>query len=533
MKAKTKLLTLLGLLLAALNSQLSTCAQGTAFTYQGRLNDGANPANGSYDLRFTVYDAITNGTPQGTAITNLATGVSNGLFNVTLDFGSQFSGATRFLEVGARTNGNGTIITLSPRQRFSPTPYAIFAGAAGSFSSSVTITNLNLPTTTTNTGIIYSGSSTLLQAYGTENLFAGSGAGNLTLTGAGDTGVGMAALFHDTTGSGNSASGDHALSANTSGNFNTAAGYQALFSNSIGSSNTAFGYQTLYSNLVSANTAVGYRALMNSTNGTNNVATGFEALVSNTSGNYNTAIGERALHANTAGSLNAAIGDEALVNNTNGIENTAIGDSALHENRTGGFNIALGEAAGYFVTGSANIEIGNNGNALDNNLIRIGTQGTHTAALIAGISGSAVSGSPVFVDSNGQLGLQASSQRFKQDIQGMGNASDVLLSLRPVTFHYKPELDPKGVPQFGLVAEEVDKVDPDLVMRDDHGRIYSVRYEAVNAMLLNEFIKQHHKVEEQDAEIQSLKEKAANVDSLQKRLSDLEQMVRSLSEKRR
>jgi hypothetical protein len=107
----------------------------------------------------------------------------------------------------------------------------------------------------------------------------------------------------------------------------------------------------------------------------------------------------------------------------------------------------------------------------------------------------------VIIDSDGHLGTMTSSARFKDNIRPMKDASDAILSLRPVTFRYKKEIDSSGIPQFGLVAEEVAKVDPDLVIRDDAGKPCTVRYEAVNAMLLNEFLKEHRKVEEQDAAI--------------------------------
>src|SRR5206468_1981168 len=177
------------------------------------------------------------------------------------------------------------------------------------------------------------------------------------------------------------------------------------------------------------------------------------------------------------------------------------GHDALYSNTTGNDNIAVGNFAGFNLdTGDNNIDIGNEGNAGESNTIRIGTAGTHTATFIAGISGTPVVGDTVVVDANGQLGTAMSSARFKKDIKPMDKVSEAILALKPVTFQYKA--DSKGTPQFGLIAEEVAKVDSDLVVRDRKGEIYSVRYEAVNAMLLNEFLKEHRKVEEQNSKIQ-------------------------------
>jgi hypothetical protein len=173
--------------------------------------------------------------------------------------------------------------------------------------------------------------------------------------------------------------------------------------------------------------------------------------------------------------------------------------SALLNNTTGGANIALGGLAGSsLTTGSNNIDIGNVGVAAESNTIRIGKVGTQQATFIAGINGKLVAGGiGVMVDASGHLGTVVSSKRFKDQIRPMDKASEAILALRPVTFLYKHELDPDGIPQFGLVAEQVEKVNPDLVARDDQGKPYTVRYEAVNAMLLNEFLKAHRKIEEQ------------------------------------
>jgi len=189
------------------------------------------------------------------------------------------------------------------------------------------------------------------------------------------------------------------------------------------------------------------------------------------------------------------------------IPNTAIGASALFFNTSGESNIAIGPSAGFnLTTGSNNIDIGNKGVAAESNTIRIGKKGTQTAAYLAGIRGTTVAGGiGVLIDNNGRLGTSTSSARFKEAIKPMDKASEAVLALQPVTFHYRKELDPESIPQFGLVAEDVAKVSPDLVARDDDGKPYSVRYEAVNAMLLNEFLKEHRQVEAEGNEIGNLK----------------------------
>jgi hypothetical protein len=249
------------------------------------------------------------------------------------------------------------------------------------------------------------------------------------------------------------------------------------------------------------NTAVGFNALLSNTIGSYNTATGFQTLLNNTTGTFNTATGRDSLNSNTTGGSNTAVGVEALISNTTGNNNTAIGIVALLNNN-GDNNIALGNSAGSnLTTGDNNIDIGNTGATAESGRIRIGTRGTHTATFIAGISGVAVIGSQVSVNSNGKLGVTASSKRFKDEIKPMDKASEAVLALKPVTFRYKNELDPDGIPQFGLVAEEVAKVNADLVARDEQGKPYSVRYEAVNAMLLNEFLKEHRKNERQESKI--------------------------------
>ncbi len=313
--------------------------------------------------------------------------------------------------------------------------------------------------------------------------------------------------------------GDNAFVNNTTGRENTAIGAIALHNNTIGFGNTANGFEALYSNTTgSGNTATGWNAL-DFNNGSGNTATGFQSLEFNNSGNDNTATGDSAMFLNFLGNDNTAIGSSALFNNLGADDNTAIGASALYKNENGNNNtavgmnalylakgdnnIALGVSAGYNLQhGSNNIYIGNAGNRPDNNDIRIGTVDTHKHTFIAGISGMTVpDGVGVIVGTDGKLGTVVSSERFKDVIKPMDKTSEAILALKPVTFRYKKDLDPDGIPQFGLVAEQVAKVNPDLVARDDQGRPYTVRYEAVNAMLLNEFLKEHKRNEKQEAMI--------------------------------
>ena len=253
------------------------------------------------------------------------------------------------------------------------------------------------------------------------------------------------------------------------------------------------------------NTAEGTQALQSLVSGgVNNTATGFQALFHLTDGVWNTATGFRALFNNT-GDFDVAIGGQALVANTVGDSNTAVGFNALLRNVSGDRNIAVGVGAGQNLTiGDDNIDIANPGVAAEEHTIRIGTAGVQHRAFIAGIRGVAVTGSTVVVNAAGQLGVVPSSKRFKDEIKPMDKVSEAILALKPVTFRYKQDIDSKGTPQFGLVAEEVAKVNPNLVTRDAKGDIYTVRYDAVNAMLLNEFLKEHQTVQELKKEVAAL-----------------------------
>ena len=304
---------------------------------------------------------------------------------------------------------------------------------------------------------------------------------NLT-SGSDNTAIGFETLFNDTSGLDNTAVGSGALNSNTTGNDNTAIGEGVLNQNTSG-----FG-----------NTATGTEAMLSNTTGSNNTATGNSALNANLTGTFNTANGAGALFKNTIGSNNTAAGLSALANNISGSNNTASGFEALLFNRSGNNNIAVGATAGKNIdVGSNNIDIGNIGMADESNAIRIGAKRIHQNTFIAGIHGTTVAGGiGVIIDGKGHLGTATSSARFKDEIKPMDKASEAIFGLKPVTFRYKHELDPENIPEFGLVAEQVEKINPDLVARDDEGKPYTVRYEAVNAMLLNEFIKEHRKVEQ-------------------------------------
>jgi Chaperone of endosialidase len=325
-------------------------------------------------------------------------------------------------------------------------------------------------------------------AFGTNALFS------LT-TGDNNAAQGNSALFTNTDGNGNTAVGSIALRFLTTGDHNVAIGNTALNNITTGSRNTAVGYGTLRSGNFNDNVAVGWSALISNTTGENLTAIGTRALESNTSASFNTAVGSGALESNSSGTSNTAVGYTALLSST-GNSNTAVGESAL-ANTTGNNNIALGAIAGINLqAGNFNIYIESQGGTTESNTIRIGHIGGQTRAFISGIFGvtTATAATPVVVSTQGQLGTVSSSRRFKNEIKPMDKSSEAILALRPVTFHYNS--DNTATPQFGLIAEEVAAVNPDLVVRDEKGDIYSVRYDAVNAMLLNEFLKEHRTVQE-------------------------------------
>jgi hypothetical protein len=311
-----------------------------------------------------------------------------------------------------------------------------------------------------------------------------------------NTAEGQDALFSLSTGAGNTAVGWRSLFANSTNNFNTAVGAGTLILNTA-DNNTAVGTGALLLNTTGAeDTAVGSTALLNNSTGNDNTANGAFALTSNTTGGGNTATGHNALASNMTGSQNTANGGAALAANT-ADNNTAIGRHALFNNTTGAGNTALGHGAGVNQTsGSNNIYIG----------AEIGgVAGESNACYIASIFGQSVdpaSGAGVLVDTNGKLGTILSARRFKYDIQPMDKASEAILALKPVTFHYKS--DAKNTSCFGLIAEDVAEVNADLIVRDKEGNPYSVRYDQVNAMLLNEFLKEHKAFIEEQRKVEQL-----------------------------
>lgn len=355
--------------------------------------------------------------------------------------------------------------------------------AAGGFSvGTVTLAgNLALPAPTGGTaGVITVFGIRLLHSSGVNNTFLGLGAGNFTMAGSENTASGASALDSNTTGSENTASGAFALTSNTTGNANTANGYEALESNTAGRDNTAGGEN---------------------------------ALGSNTIGSYNTASGKRALRSNTDGDGNTATGGDALGSNTTGSYNTAVGYGALNLNTTGGRNIAVGNLAGHYLTGTENIAIGNAGIAGESRTIRIGDS-NQWATYIAGISGrSSPGGIGVFVNGDGKLGTTLSSRRVKEDIREIADESEGLMKLRPVAFRYKAEIDPTGLAQYGLIAEEVAEVYPDLVVVDRDGEPETVRYHLINALLLSEVQKQHRTAQAQEREIVALRARLAALET--------------------
>ena len=362
----------------------------------------------------------------------------------------------------------------------------------------------------------------------TNCLALGTGALASVTSASDDTAFGVNAMNKDTTGGFNTATGFEALFSNLNGVANTATGVTALQLNTSGDNNTATGASALLNNKTGGdNTATGSGALFSNADGNSNTATGSGALGSSTTGSNNTADGENTLFSNMSGGDNTASGVAALFSNSSGHDNTANGISALENNTTGSDNIAVGSNAGAnLTTGDHNIDIFDQGVAGESNTIRIGTQGAQTITFIAGIANNSFSpkvSKPVYIMSNGQLGIKGkpSSARFKKDIHDMGDTSDNLMKLRPVTFRYRN--DASGERQFGLVAEEVEAVYPEMVTRDEKGQLDGVLYEDLPVLMLNELKKQAAALTAKDAEIAALRsELNERVNGLVVRLESLE-----------
>jgi len=393
--------------------------------------------------------------------------------------------------------------------------YSLFSGTTASFNTGLGAGALSLNTADENTAI------------GTAALLLNTASGN--------TAVGSRALLNNTTGGTlanivgfdvgpNVAIGAEALENNTVGSANTAMGYQALqsFVGPVGAEPlglcTAVGFQALADTTTGfANSALGYRALISNTEGSSNTAAGATALANNTLGGDNTAIGAGALSASTIGDDNTALGGGALNSNTTGNQNVAIGVNSLDSNESGSANTALGSfAAANITSGTGNTVLGvaaGNSITTASNTICIGTGGQNedNSCYIGNIYGATSPGVAVLIDNNGKLGTMTSSKRFKEDIQPMDKASEALFALKPVSFRYRKDVDPTGSSQLGLIAEEVEQVYPALVLHDKDGKPYTVRYEQVNAMLLNEFLKEHKRVEQQEATIAYLSQQVESL----------------------
>ena len=399
--------------------------------------------------------------------------------------GNTAEGTNALLNVNTAVGINNTAVGLNALTNDTTGNYNVAVGS-GALQSNTT-GNFNMAV----------GAEALSQNNANFNLAIGFRVAYLNTTGNHLTGIGAAAMRNNTTGQNNTAIGSDSLREGTTADENTSVGSGALANNDTGGYNTAVGAFALFNShsLSGArNTAIGRKALYNDTTGDENTAVGTSGfgggppLFSNTTGRFNTAVGGAALSTNAVGNDNTAIGSGALNDNLEGNENAAVGLNALMRN-TGSNNVALGSYAGsQATTGSNNVYIGYN--------IQ-GSAGESNTCYIKSIFGQTASGgSAVFIDGNNKLGTITSSKRFKENIQQMGTVSEALFALKPVTFHYKKEIDPAGATQLGLVAEDVEKVNPDLVVRDKEGKPYSVRYDQVSAMLLNEFLKEHREVQE-------------------------------------
>jgi hypothetical protein len=382
------------------------------------------------------------------------------------------------------------------------------------------------------------GYAALANSNGNNNAAFGSGALVLNQNASDNSAFGMDALYNNKTGNGNTAAGSHALFANTgsyntavgldalyynTGSYNTGMGFTALNNNATGTQNSAFGWGAMGQGTTgSYNTAVGGLALLWNT-GDGNTALGNSALAQNRLGSNNAASGYYALASNTTGNSNTALGYYSLYANTIGGENVAIGQNALGSNVSGGNNIAIGTMSGYDITGVNNIDIGSMGASGENGIIRIGTPATHTKVFIAGIESTKITGNAVYVTASGELGVLASSERYKTAITPMDVSDEKIARLRPVTFHLKS--DPGGAVQYGLIAEEVNKLYPELVIHDQAGQIQGVRYDELAPMLLNVVQRQQRRIHVAETVLAA---QASDLRALKTQLADLTKRTDSL-----
>jgi len=457
------------------------------------------PPNFSYTTFWSNDGTSITGSPPASAV---SVAVTNGLFTVVLGdttvanmmaiTASLFTQPNLQLQIWFNDGVNG-FAALSPVQSLTPAPYAVQAMNANSTSNLLG----SLPSSQLS-GAIANGQ----LAYNSITVSAGGG-----LSGGGTVALGSSTILNNA--GVLSVTGDANITANT------VAGAVTLTDNSTSTSSGNTIVSRDASASFSANNITVYGTL-GFPDGASMTSGGYRFLYS---GNNNLFLGFDA-GATTTGAANLAIGPYALNINTSGGGNTAIGGSALQNCTSGNNNIALGSgAAANLSTGNYNIDIGSPGFTGDNGAIRIGYGIYQSSAYINGIYGTTVSGVAVQVNSSGQLGVASSSRKFKQDIKNMADTSDELLSLRPVTFKYKPEIEPQGLPQFGLIAEEVERVDPNLVVHDKEHGIYTVRYDAVNVMLLNEFLKEHNAVENENKEIKRLQQTVTELKDIVNKLT--------------
>ena len=448
---------------------------------------------------FVVADLMT--TAPGTYVVLVVNGASVGFADVTIGPVGFTEGDITALGMGALvSNTTGFDNTATGRSALLSNTEGFRNTATGRSALRLNTTGDN--NTATGTEALRSNTD------GSFNTAAGEDALRSNTTGDNNTGTGASALQDNTTGFDNTATGVQALQDNSTGNSNTAIGASALLRNTTGAGNTATGADALRSNTDGFfNTATGNEALQSNGTGSFNTAMGDGAMSDNTTGGENTAMGVSALGSNTTGRVNTAVGRTALANNTTGSRNTAIGSNALNRNTTGTDNTALGRLAGFNqTTGSNNIYIDHVGNSGESNIIRIGDPGHTGGAFIAGVQVVA-----------------PSSRRFKKDIHDMDSASSGLMHLRPVTFRYKKAYaDGERPLQYGLIAEEVAEVYPELVVRNDEGQVQTVQYHKLNSMLLNEVQKQNREIEKQAERMEAQQEQ---ITGLTGRLARLEQVL--------
>ena len=504
-------------------ASLSIAAIPPTINYQGYLtNSSSVPVNATVSLTFRLYAAATGGAASWTE-TQPAVTVANGNFNVTLGTVTSFDAlefdVPYWLSVAVNSDAE-----MAPRQPLSSVPYAVVAAALDG-TADVSGSQINGPiTAATIAGSQITGTITSASLPGSQitGAIATATIGGSQITGDINA-AGNLLLTNSTASTGNILKGPIVFLHNF-GSSNTFVGEASGNFTQTGSQNSAFGTNAMQGITDGFNnTAAGWRALRATTSGYQNSAFGGSSLLSNQSGNDNTALGNGAMQNNIGGNGNTAIGSASMAGNTGGTNNTAIGFHALN-NATGSGNIALGADAGTFVTsGSGNIHIGHTGNASDNNILRIGS--SQTATYIAAIRG-VVPGAdplPVLIDNTGRLAVGTSSRTVKDAIADMGETSEILMNLRPVTFHYRDRAAAGDLRrQYGLIAEEVAKVAPDLVAHSADGGIESVFYQHLPPMLLNEYQKQQRTIRAQAGE---LARQRARMETLERELQTIKSML--------